>query len=645
MEFTRPTKEEARAGLRDLVEAYARDAVAREVDGSAYSESQARVDFIDKFLRLLGWDVDNAAQKPHSMRDVVVELSTGSGQGNSDDRGRPDYVLRVNGRARLVVEAKKPSVDLDTSGTSARQVRRYGYSMSLPAAVLTNFSQTMIYDARVEPKPADAPHVARIPDAVFSYFDYYTEFDTLWQYLSYEVVSSDEYFDVYDFKEEPRGTSPVDRRFLAQLRSWRLHLARELLASTQFGIDEIGRLTQRILNAVLFLRICEDREIEPYKSLPSALDRGRFDERLRQADETYNAGLFEVLDEVHLSTEVLTDITQDLYWPRSRYAFAVLEPEILAAVYEHYLGERLTVDEDGILSLETKPELLHHGGVVPTPEWVIERLTLMSLSGVDPEIHLDRQHALRVLDPACGSGGFLLAAYRQLARTYEAMGQELSLEMRGAIASDHLFGVDIDPEAVEVARLSLLLAVLGEETIDPASARSVLPDLRDNIRTGNSLIDSRFDAAIPDAAADPVRRSAVQPFDWDQEFPQVLTGESKEGFDIVLGNPPYARIQILAEHMPDQLAFFQHPASGYRSSQAFNFDEYMLFMERGLSLLSSGGVLAFIVPHRFMTSIAGAALRELLLSETSIERIVHFGAQQVFPGRSTYTCLVLLRKR
>lgn len=642
MSFTRLSRESARIRLRELMDSYADQADAAESPSTGYTESQARLDFIDQFLIALGWDVRNEAGKPYSVRDVVVEFSTGQGDTVEQGSGRPDYVLRVGGRPRLVVEAKKPAVNVTNSADAARQTRRYGYSMAMPAAVLTNFSMTAIYDGRLEPQPSDEAHVARLPDGLVSWVDYEDRFDALWQRLSYAVVASEQYFHVYNYESEPRGAAPVDRALLSQMRRWRIALASDIARSAPtLGAEEVGRLTQRILNALLFLRICEDREIEPYKSLSDALDQGGIESRLRSADATYNAGLFSVLDRVPLSSEVLRSVIEDLYWPRSKYAFAVLEPEILAAVYEHFLGERLVEHDDGF-ALEPKPELLHHGGVVPTPAWVIERLVALAREDSCSEPLSAPVEPLRVLDPACGSGGILLAVYRHILQEFEPGGKPLDLASRGALAARHLFGVDIDPEAVEAARLSLLLAILGDERINPRLAHSVLPDLRQNIVVGNTLIDSSFDAEFPAVAADIARRTAVRPFDWDLAYPHIFRSDG--GFDLVIGNPPYARIQVLAEHLPDQLSFFQSAASGYVSSQAFNFDEYMLFVERGVQLLRTGGKLAYILPHRFMTSVAGSALRSFLLQRTEIEKVVHFGHAQIFPGRSTYTCLLRVRK-
>ena len=627
-------REAARSSMASLVARYLNR--ESEHEGQTYSEAQARLDFIDQFLMILGWDVSNAAGKPHSRRDVIVERSTA----DSADAGRPDYVLRVSGEARIVVEAKRPSTDLVDQADPATQVRRYGYTMSLPAACLTNFATTVIFDGRVEPKPDDEAYVARIPGALFTVHDYVDRFDELWDYLAHQSVDSPRYLEVYDFEMSARGTSPIDQVLLSQLRRWRVTIAEDLAqSSAALGAAEIGRLSQRVLNALLFLRSCEDRGIEPYERLRQSVEAGEFEARLAAADKAYNAGLFVALVDRPVSAPTLRAVVDEMYWPKSPFVFSVIEPEFLAAVYEQFLGEGISLRVDRTISLEVKPELLHNQGAVPTPPWLIGRLVEFAFAAV-----VDGSAAaesVTILDPACGSGGFLLSVYEKLLAELEANGKRASLEDRSQLAARALFGVDIDPEAAEVCRLSLLLAILDDEEVDPQTANSALPDLRQNVVSGNSLIDTNFDTVMPDVAADVERRAAVAPFDWAAAFPSVV---SDGGFSIVVTNPPYARIQVLANHLPDQLEYFQDEASGYQTARSRNFDEYMLFVERCIQLARPGGAISVVVPSRFMTSLAGETLRELILSETHIDTIVHFGEAQVFSGRSTYTCLLVATK-
>jgi len=643
MAFQRSTKEQARALVADLVSRYAVGASNAERPGSDYVESQVRVDFIDAFLRAFGWDVANEDGKVHSRRDVVVEKSTDLVD-DEEGVGRPDYTLRYDARPRHVVEAKKPSVRL-THPKPARQARTYGWSLALPAAVVTNFSETVFYDARIEPKADDGVSMAEMPDGRFAYIDYVDRFDRLWDLLSYDSVHTDRYKEVYEYDEPPRGQSGFDRAFLAQLRDWRAVLAADIAANNAtLGAEEIGRRTQRVLNALVFLRVCEDRNIERYQDLLDAARTAQLVRRFRVADAVYNAGLFSVLDDTTVDPDTLRSIVGSLYWPFSKYAFGLIQPEILASVYEQFLGERVEVHPDGSVALVRKPEITHTGGVVPTPDFIVQSLLRETLAPQIVTAVLDHLQTVTVLDMACGSGVFLVGAFAMLIARYEELLGPLNVRNRADIARRHLHGVDLDPEAVEVTRLSILLSALGDDEIDLAHERSVLPDLANNVVVGNSVIDLGFDARFPEAAKDTARRVQVKPFDWIKNFPQILArndGGVSSGFDVIVGNPPYQRIQTLARFFPEQLAFLQDPRAGFTSSVAFNFDVYMVFIERGLQLLKAEtGRLGFIVPNRIMKAPPGAELRGALGKR--IESIVDFGTCQVFAGRTTYTCLLIV---
>lgn len=633
MSFQRLDKEEAHRALATLVAAYRKQAPSIEAPGSPYVEAQVRKDFIDRFLTFLGWDLDNQNGLPQSQREAVVELS-GSDEGVT---GRPDYRLRLSGKDRLPVEAKKPSLRLGQSSQSAQQARSYGWSLSLPAAVLTNFSALIIYDTTITPEDGDGPDVAVIPGCRYTYEEYLDRFDELWDRLSHESVASDRFYEIYQYTEPPRGTSPFDQTFLIDFRRWRLLLARDIaINDPALGTAEVGRRTQLVLNALLFLRVCEDRHIGRYRDLVGSAEAETLVAAFRQADKVFNAGLFTVLEATAVTAKALAAVIRQLYWPQSKFAFGVLRPDILASLYEQYLAERVELDTAGRVTLATKPELTHAGGVVPTPGYVVDALVDAALSSYLTKDQPPPQ-TLTLLDPACGSGAFLVAALTKLTTAAEIAGDVPDLGLRARLAKLHLFGVDIDGEAVEVTKLSLLLAVLGDELVDIQTARELLPDLAENIQVGNSLIDGKFDSLFPTIAANPQRRAKVAPFKWETAFPKIL---EEGGFQVIVGNPPYIRIQVLSEVLPDQLAYFQDARSGYASPQAYNFDEYMLFVERALTLLQKEGRLAFIIPNRFTNGLAGAPIRTAI--GPRLVRLVHFGQEQVFVNRTTYTALIVV---
>ncbi len=618
--------------MQELVERFAAQAPQIERSGASYTETEARGEFIDPFLEILGWDVHNRAAAPQVRRDVVLEHSLDGAIGT----GRPDYRLRHGGQDWLPVEAKKPSVALGSAAEAARQARAYGWSLSLPAAVLTNFAETVIYDATVAPGPSDGVHVAEIPGCRFGHTDYVTRFDELWERLSWDSLSGGGLAAVYGFDGHRRGESPFDAAFLEQFRSWRLLIGADVHhCDTGLPIAEVGRRTQRILNALLFLRVCEDRNLSAYQDLLNSAHAERVVEAFRKADNRFNARLFDVLETTRISASVLEQVIRGMYWPESHFAFGVLTPETLADVYEQYLGERLAL-EDGAIIVQPKPELLHAGGVVATPEALVDAL----LDHVLPEQPTADGGWTTLLDPACGSGVFLVRALERLIAALEVeLGRPTTIAERGELARGHLFGLDIDGEAVEVAKLSLLLSILGDgnELVGLEPRSSVLPDLDGNIVVGNAVVGPDFDRLVPDAAADPERRASVAPSGIKSAFPDIIRDG---GFTAVVGNPPYVRIQTLAEHLPDTLQYLQDPRTKLRSPQTHNFDLYQIFVERTLDVLSADGRLAFVIPHRFANVLSGGPVRELI--GRRLERLVHFGELQVFPGRLTYTALVFL---
>jgi hypothetical protein len=133
----------------------------------------------------------------------------------------------------------------------------------------------------------------------------------------------------------------------------------------------------------------------------------------------------------------------------------------------------------------------------------------------------------------------------------------------------------------------------------------------------------------------------VRPFDWEKEFPNEM---AQGGFDVIVGNPPYIRIQSMATYSAEEVAYYQHKNSPYLTAKHDNFDKYALFIERSIFLLSAQGRLGLITPHKFMTIQAGKGLRQLIAGPHLLEEVVHFGVKQVFGNSSNYTCILILSR-
>lgn len=664
-------KEAARIRVAELVQNFKRNEA--DYRRPVYNETQARTDFITPLLEAFGWDVHNVAGHPLGLREVIEEATVEVGE--EKQTRKPDYELRLARQRKLFVEAKKPSVRIDRSKDAAFQTRRYGYSASLPIAILTNFVQLAIYDCLVRPADTDEPYVGRLMP-VIGYEEFEAKFDELWPLLSREAVYSGAFDQRFAVEATRRGAEQFDDFFLRQVRSWRERLAVDIHRNVpDLDSEELTYAVQLFLSRIIFLRICEDRDIEQCENLRRLANGSSFNAllvELRRADTFYNSGLFRLLDDeglgICISDDVLSGIINELYYPLSPYTFAVVETEVLGEIYEQFLGEVITFNDQGDVEIVSKPEVRESGGVVPTPRYIVDAIVQRTvgpaLAGKSPASLV----GFTVADICCGSGVFLLSVFEFLLdhylAWYQANGRDqhagrtiyevaagewrLTFDEKRRILLAHVRGTDIDNNAVEVARFSLLLKLLENESCEglrefvTRTRSPALPTLQGTIKTGNSLV-SQAEWTAANGALPAALLAKVNPFNWRDEFPAEMTAG---GFDVIVGNPPYIRIQNMMAYSPEEAAYYQNPASPFSTARQDNFDKYALFIERSLSLTHEGGRLGVIIPHKFMTTQAGRALRRLMTATPTIEEIVHFGAQQVF-GRqaANYTCLLVLNRR
>lgn len=658
---------EGRKRVDQLVSRFKANAAGYLRSGSTYNETTMRIEFLNPLLQALGWDVENEDGRPQDLREVVYE-PTVEGQTEKPAR-RPDYEMRLFRQRKFFIEAKKPSINIEVEKAPAIQVREYGFSGGVPVSILTNFHRFIVYDCRPLPQDDDGPQVAR--DSSFTVEDLAARFAEIHGLFSREAVFSGEFDRQFSIDIHRRGSSQFDDFFLAQVKSWRERLAVDIEKRNAGMPDEsLTFVVQRLLNRIIFLRICEDRDLEKYetlKTLGSNATYQRLKQLLRRADKKYNSGIFRLLEghdsAIVVSDQVLFSIIEELYRPRSPYKFSVVDPAVLGEIYESFLAHEIRVGSDGMAAIVEKPEVKAAGGVATTPGYIVDQIVRRTLT---PKLEGRSPAELEdfaIADIACGSGVFLLRAFASLLEhyigwyvgdgaeqhrdvVYEAAPNQwkLFLHEKRRILLRHIYGVDIDPQAVEVARFSLLLKLIEDETSESVAAHQLrfhepaLPSLDDHVVRGNSLVDpDAFAKYMPNAGE--ALLLTVDPLDWEREFPQ--TGGR---FDVIVGNPPYIRIQNMTAYSPDEVKFFQSDDSGFQCSRADNFDKYALFIERGFHLLRPDGRLGYIVPNKFATIKSGERTRDLISSERALDELVQFGAQQVFDGSSTYTCIIVLVK-
>ncbi len=632
----------------------------------AYNEEQTRIEFINPLLEALGWDVTNKAGYSPAYMDVLFE-GTIRTEGNAN---APDYTFRVGQKRMFFVEAKKPSVSINFDPEPARQIRRYSWTAKLPLGIATNFSELAIYDGRIPPKQGDKASYARL--SYMRYTEYADRWDEIARTFSRDAVWKGA-FDRYAEQERPKtGTAEVDDQFLKQIEEWRSMLAQNLaLRNPALSVHELNYAVQSTIDRIVFLRICEDRGIEPAAKLFQQLNGQniypRIVELYHKADDRYNSGLFhfrldrtrhEAPDDLtpglRIDDKVLKDIITGLYYPKSPYAFSVISADILGNVYEQFLGKVISLETGHKARVEEKPEVKKAGGVYYTPQYIVEYIVRNTVGKLCEGKTPRQVEKLRILDPACGSGSFLISAYAFLLNWhidwYVKDGPEkhkkevhripggewrLSTKEKKRILLNSIYGVDIDSQAVEVTKLSLLLRVLEGESAESLDNQlrllheRALPDLSDNIKCGNSLIGTDFDTS--GLSEEEIAR--INPFDWPTEFPDVM---KKGGFDAVIGNPPYVRMEEFKN------------LKGYLKERYAAHDEradlYVYFMERAHVLLAGEGRFGMIVSNKFLRANYGRGLREFMSGKAQVDEVVDFAGLPVFPNATVRTVIVISRR-
>ena len=643
-----------------------------------YNETQVRQEFINPMFKALGWDVDNEEGNAEAYKDVVHEDAIKVGGATK----APDYCFRIGGTRKFFLEAKKPSVKIKEDIAAAFQLRRYAWSAKLPLSILTDFEEFAVYDCRVRPDKTDAAASART--IYLPYTSYDDKWDEIASIFSKKAVLQGSFDRYAETTKGKKGTAEVDAAFLKEIEEWRGLLARTIaLRNPGLTQRELNFAVQATIDRVIFLRICEDRGIEGYGELQALCNGASTYARLldlyRKADQRYNSGLFHFERErgrgeapdtltptLIIDDRALKDIFRRLYYPDSPYEFSVLPADILGQVYEQFLGKviRLTAGHRAVV--EDKPEVKKAGGVYYTPTYIVDYIVKNTLGKLLEGSTPKKASSLRVLDPACGSGSFLIGAFQYLIdwhrdwyaedgpqkhtkELFPGPGGEwrLTTAEKKRILINNIYGVDIDSQAVETTKLSLLLKVLEGETRETINVQlsllheRALPDLAGNIKCGNSLIDPDFYSEEQlRMLSDAEERYRINVFDWEAEFQQIL-GKSvpvaKRGFDVVIGNPPYIRSQSLGAAQRDY--YGRH----YDAATA-TYDIYVLFLERGMAFLSSSGRVGYILPNKFFTTDYGEGVRRILAERQLVHSIVDFEDGQVFAKAGTYTTLLFLAK-
>ena len=617
------------------------------------SEATMRA-WIDELLSLFGWDVQNTQQvlTEHTLNRTERARLNEIGSTNT----RPDYTL-VNGRVKLAfVDAKSLDVNIENDKGVAFQIRSYGWSIGAPFSVVTNFEQLAIYDCSVMPDVNDDASFAR--PYLLRYDQYIEKADILEAFLDRGNVISGHAIFVHG-----KGDA-LDEKFSAMLGEVRKDLAKAILLHNNIrSTVALSYYVQTIINRVLFIRVCESRDLEQEGLLKQFASQG-FWEAFKASSyaefyDRYDGPMFrriQPLQSLRIDNAVFEHFLNHLYYP-SPYRFDVIPLKTLSDIYDLFLGYELIVD-NGNVTDALRSEFQKSNGAVTTPAQIVNRViestisdtTLRNLS--TPEL-LD----LKIADIACGSGVFLIGAFEQLVKEVERrinLGEVippeyvvhidnryvLTLEGRRAILNSCIYGVDINPEAVEVAKMSLSLKLIDNYLPSDFGAvgilgSQILRGVGENIRCGNSLVGEDIQSFAPSILENAVQLQATNAFDWQTAFPEVF---EEGGFDYVVGNPPYVEVKNYNVSLPYMAAYIKRM---YRSSRNGKIDLAVPFIEKGVSLLNEHGRLGYIVQKRFFKAEYGKGIRKLLTSRHLLNGIYDYEETNLFANRITYVAILV----
>ena len=606
-------KEKAKVALKHLIDyTYLK---YKDNKDFSHNESQVRRSLIEPFVQnVLGWDISDPSE-------VRVE-SPVSGK-------RSDILVCANGITQFVIEAKALSQDIVDDNDYYRQAISYAHSKEKTFAILTNFRHWIILRCDVE---VDNPLKAAVKTInIENVRD--EELEILLCFSKKIWIEKGDTNPIFQQFANFKRRIKVDVQLLKDLTEWRQAIINNILQHprhNKFDFSdekikyEVEENIQRYIDRLIFVCYAEDKEFED-SQLKSLIDlkkdkhfessswllekiRGIFKEYLSK----YNSDLFTQgkSDEFYIDDGILLKILTDLRKPKDRlpYDFGSIEADILGKTYENFLGHIIS-GEKRLKEKESKGKRKEMG-IYYTPTYIVDYIVRNTVGEYIKGKPISAIMKVKVLDPACGSGSFLIKAFDVLVEECEKT-RKLNYEEKKNLMLNCIHGVDLDERAVDICKLnlSLKLAARGQK----------LPQLHDNIKCGNSLIDDKEIAGF-------------KAFKWEDEFKDIM---SNGGFDCVIGNPPYGA-DFNEIETNEILRIF--------SVNQGELESFKIFFERGYNLLRYKGKLGFIVPNTWMYISRSSKTREFLLRKTKLIEILELAKYVFLDAPDMVPAIIILEK-
>ena len=582
--------------ISELVTKY--DQIKKSGEIKRYNEERTKTDFIQPLFEALGWNLQNRVNRNDSV-SPEEKIS----------KGRVDYVFRINGIPKFFLEAKSlKEEDIQSNGKYITQAIDYAWMKSCSWAILTNFETIAVYNA----------------DWKSGYFggnlffilhpnDFLT--DDRFRKLSKESFERNELDGLASKYGKKQVKNPINKQLLLDMISFRESLSKGIVKNNQdrqLPQDDIDESVQRILDRLIFIRNAEDRGLEENRLLSdvrqwSSKGKGELVKEISKVysyfDDQYNSKLFakHLCDDLYIDNSELQEVIEGLNHSKDgsyRYDFSIIESDVLGNIYEQYLGNILKSTPKRA-KLEASKTHRKEQGIYYTPSYIVDYIVKNTVGEYIRTHSPEEIRKVRILDPACGSGSFLIRAYKELENYWKANSDfsQLTLDSeefyskKVEILKNNIFGVDLDPKAVEIAQLNLLLQI--------SERKQRLPVLQNNIKVGNSLID---DPTVSDRA-----------FKWEEEFPEIM---KEGGFDIVIGNPPY--FKIFEGDPINKTDDYNEIKSGMMNASA-------IFINRSLKLVMKEGRIGMIVPKMLSFTDSWDKIRYKILTNYKFLNVIDCG--------------------
>ncbi len=655
------------------------------------SEENIQANYLLDLLKILGWEKNNI------FINEGQEVKTGK---------RPDILLKDDeGNTIQVIETKDASKSDKLNGTNqdttyAEQLYSYCEAEGIYWGILTNFIEWRVFNT----------HLKRL----------YNDTKYAFHSILWDKVDKKNYINILSpqgieflskltkknlIKEQGRWDlnsvyypeqEEIKNDFFIKLKNWREQLRTYILKkySKHYNSTQIELIVQKIIDKLIFIDYCSDNQIIGQDKLHAILHSKKniYDELknivFKEMDERFNSEIF-AIDEctkLDLDDAIIIPIIREL----ASINFSKLSVNIIGEVYENYLGELLKKSKKSIsLDEEEGKKKKKKQGIYYTPEsivqYIIENTIRPKLSKIKTEEDLKK---IKVLDPACGSGSFLIKVFEELLFHYRRIAGGTLLfdfDLRKKILQNNIYGVDLDERAVEISKLNLVIKTLEGIKYQNIKGKKLLPNMKLNIRCGNSLISEEvikettllssnsnskelindilelkkhFHKTTDDEVKEKLYKKIlvleeqlkinsrnllkenfkdiekIRPFNFEISFCEAL---SDNGFDFIIGNPPYINVENLED---EELAFYMK----FYETSLKRFDIYIAFIEKSILLLKEGGLLGFIIPYPFLTQDYGQKLRKYILDNCKIINIYNLFKTNVFEGVAVKNIVLIIEK-